>query len=88
MRLRYRISRLEELMDRRRSQEGEVGEPRLIRIRGGLGQCEPLYAKIRDLTIRCEQHETETEFQDRAIAIGIERHAAFVIVGGMPPWPH
>ncbi len=75
-------------MDRRRSQEAKVGEPRLIRIRGGLDQCELLYAKIGDLTIRCEQHETETEFEDRAIAIGLERRAAFVIVGGMMPWPH
>jgi hypothetical protein len=84
MKLRDRIYRLEELMDRRRYGD-EGGGPKVIRILGGLPNPEGVRANIGPaVVIKREAGDTVEEFEERVIDTAIEMHAPYVTFGGLP----
>jgi hypothetical protein len=83
MRLRDRVDRLEQLLDRPQHGDGGGG-PTKIRVRGGLDTVEPLLATIDGMVIESVPGETVEEFERRAMRIGIETGADYVILGGLP----
>ena len=89
MRLRDRIERIEEVMDRpRRYGDGEGGVT-LIHIRGGLPDHldDGLHATVGDVLLVCEPGEPWDNFIDRVRSAAIEAGEPFAVVGGLMPMP-
>jgi hypothetical protein len=82
MKFRDRLDKIEALMDRQRFGDSLV--PTLIRIRGGLDSAEPLRATIEGMVVEIETGETADEFEHRAMQIGVEVGADYVIIGNLP----
>jgi hypothetical protein len=80
--LARRLGRIERLMDR--GGGGGGGPLTLIRVLGGLDAVEPMQATIGGMTIEIEPGEAADEFEQRAMQIGIETGATYVVVGGLP----
>jgi hypothetical protein len=88
MRLRDRLERIEELLNRPpRFGDGAGSGPCIIRIRGGLDGIEPLRATVGDVAIECAPGETDDDFKDRALSLAVESGTAFGVIGGLPDWP-
>lgn len=86
MRLRDRIERIEQMIDRPRYGD-RGGGPLIVRIRGGLPDAEGLHATVGPIAIQREPHEMLDDFEARVIDSAIEMRARVVVFSGLPPTP-
>jgi hypothetical protein len=85
VRLRDRLDRIEQLMDRPRFSDGE-GRPTLIKIVGGLPDDDRLHATVGNMRLVCEPDEAPDEFEDRVRSAAVAAGVEFAVIGGLKPW--